>query len=281
MIGPTSTSAPTQRWLWRRDSYRPAGEVIRTMEYDVAPLEEAVAKAFVVSHHYSGTFPAARWRFGLYRHHELVGVAVFSYPVRDEVLTNVFPGDPRESVELGRFVLLDSVPGNGESWFLGRCFEALRREHLVGVLAFSDPVPRRSADGDVVKPGHVGVIYQAFNGVWLGRGTARTLHLLPSGEVLSPRAIQKIRQGDVGWRYAVEQLVRAGAPRPSCAARPEPDADELRGWLRDALARTTSRMRHPGNHRYGWALRREARRLLSPTGPYPKQSDPVAPDWRM
>jgi hypothetical protein len=225
MSPPTATL--TQRWRSRRDSYRPAGEVIKTVDYEVAAIDEPTAKSFVLKHHYSGSFVAARWRFGLYHHrHGLAGVAVFSHPVRDAVLTNVFPGDPMESVELGRLVLLDFVPANGESWLLGRCFEALRCESLVGVIAFSDPVPRRTSEGVLVKPGHVGTVYQAFNGAFLGRATARTLHVLPGGVVLSGRALQKIRRGETGWRYSVEQLVQAGAPAPGCLAGNVPDPDE-------------------------------------------------------
>ena len=62
----------------------------------------------------------------------------------------------------------------------------------------------------VPHPGHVGIIFQAFNGVYLGRATPRTLHLLPDGTVLSDRAIQKIRKGERGWRYAAAQLEDLG-----------------------------------------------------------------------
>lgn len=103
-----------QRWRNGRARYRPAGELIRTSEYEVALIGEKEAKAFVVSHHYSRSYPAARWRVGLFRRGELAGVAVFSQPVQDTVLTNVFPtGSALDSVELGRFVLVDHVPGNG------------------------------------------------------------------------------------------------------------------------------------------------------------------------
>src|SRR5215471_14601724 len=128
----------TQRWRNRRDLYRPAGEVICPSDYEVAAIaDDTTAKAFVTRHHYSTRYVAARERVGLYRHGALVGVAVFSHPVRNAVLTNVFPGNARESVELGRFVLLDDVPGNGETWFLARCFELLRREGYRGVVSFS------------------------------------------------------------------------------------------------------------------------------------------------
>jgi len=53
--------------------------------------DDAAAKAFVLEHHYSASYPAARWRFGLFRRGALQGVAVFSHPVNDRALTAVFP----------------------------------------------------------------------------------------------------------------------------------------------------------------------------------------------
>jgi hypothetical protein len=145
----------------------------------------------------------------------LQGVAVFSHPCNDRVLTSIFPGQPTDSVELGRFVLLDEVPGNGETWFLGRCFAVLRREGLAGIVAFSDPCRRHSRLGVPVFRGYVGTVYQVHNGVYLGRGTPRTLTLLPDGSVLSDRAQQKVRSADRGVAYAVHQLVDCGAAPPA------------------------------------------------------------------
>jgi hypothetical protein len=94
----------TQRWRARRDSYRPVGEPIHTRLYEVAPIAiDGPAKDFVIHHHYSGSYPAARFRFGLYRHQVLVGVAVFSHPCGDRGLTSVFPGtatDPRRTISV-------------------------------------------------------------------------------------------------------------------------------------------------------------------------------------
>lgn len=256
-----------QRWLFRKDKYRPAGESINTHEYEVAPIEDdATAKGFVLEHHYSGTYPAARHRSGLYnRYGTLVGVAVFSHPCRDEVLTSVFPGRAMDSVELGRFVLTNDVPANGETWFLGQCFAQLRAAGLRGVVSFSDPFPRTDEFGKRVFPGHIGTIYQAHNAVYTGRATARTLRLLPKGQVLSDRAIQKIRRAERGWSYAVEQLVRAGAFIDADLTNDIARAD----WLKRTLARLTRTVRHPGNHRYAWALNRKVSVAL-PKLPYPK-----------
>lgn len=254
-----------QRWRDRRDSYRPAGEVIDPRQFDVAEIAESPAKAFVLRHHYSGSYPAARFRFGLYRGGQLVGVAVFSHPVNDRALTSVFPCRAVDAVELGRFVLLDEVRANGETWFLGRAFEQLRHAGLCGVVSFSDPVPRLDGSGRQVFPGHVGVIYQAHNGAYLGRGTARTLRLLPDATVFSARAAQKIRARERGWECSVARLVACGAPAPTAG-------ECLRAWLRGALAKVTRAMRHAGNHKYAWALRRQGRKWLRPCGPYPKKS---------
>jgi hypothetical protein len=252
-----------QRWRRGSDRYRPANESIQTQLYEVASLPaDRIAKAFVLDHHYAGTYPAARFRFGLYRGGELQGVAVFSHPCNDAVLTRVFPALALECVELGRFVLLDEVPANGETWFLGRCFEQLRGAGIVGVLSFADPHPRTSSAGRVVFGGHVGTIYQTHNGAYLGRSRPRTLRLLPDGSILSDRAIQKLRSADRGWRYVAETLVRAGAEPPAEA--------ELPDWARRWVTTLTRPSRHCGNHRYAWGLTNAIRKSLRSSSPYPK-----------
>jgi hypothetical protein len=253
-----------QRWKNRITSYRPSGELIKASEYDVVPIVgDREARQFVEMHHYSGSYPAARFRFGLYRHGTLAGVAVFSVPCRDSVLTNVFPMPASLSVELGRFVLLDSVPGNGETWFLAKVFRELRKEGLVGVVSFSDPLPRRTIEGTIIHRGHVGTIYQAFNGAYLGRSVPRTLRVLPDGSVFSERAIQKIRHSERGWKYATGILERFGA------APIEGDPVE---WLARWLPQLTRGIRHPGNHKYCWPLSATARKLMPSSAPYPKIS---------
>jgi hypothetical protein len=258
-----------QRWRARRDSYRPAGEPIDTRRYEVAPIAaDGPAKAFVVATHYSASYPAARFRFGLYRRGgELVGVAVVSHPARESVL-DALPGAGLERAELGRLVLLDDVPANGETWFLGRCFELLRRAGLVGLVSHSDPAPRTTASNRVIFCGHLGVCYQAHNAVYAGRGTSRTLRLLPDGSVLSARAISKVRARERGWRYSAAILERFGASPLSLA-------DDAKAWLARWVPALTRPMRHPGNYRYLWAIDRRARRHLPASLPYPKVAAPV------
>ena len=108
---------------------------------------------------------------------QLVGVAVFSMPMSSKVLTNIFPCDVLEAVELGRFVLLDNVPSNAESWFFARCRELLKREGIKGIVAFSDDTPRTSIFPvpSLIFSGHIGTIYQSSNAVYLKRTTPRVL----------------------------------------------------------------------------------------------------------
>ena len=153
------------------------------------------------------------------------------------------------------------MPGNGESFFVARCFAALRREGVSGALAFSDPTERVDEVGRTVKRGHLGYVYQATNAAYLGRSKARTLRLLPDGTVYSERAASKLRAGDSRWRSAAAPLVRHGAPTPS--------AGFLREWLEEWLPKLTRPMPHPGNFKYAWALNRAVR---LPAGlPYPKE----------
>lgn len=230
----------------------------------------------MLKHHYSGSYPAARVRVGLYRgasrawtsepRAELVGVAVFSVPANPRALDPA-PGDNNSRAELGRFVLLDDVPANGESWFLARCFELLRRDGYTGVVSFSDPEPRTSADGAQVFPGHLGTIYQATNAVYLGRSKAERRRLLPDGTVVHGRALAKIRKRDKGWRYAAGLLVAHGAAELS-------ESEDATAWLQQWIPRLTRRM----NLKYAWALERRGRRHLPDSKPYPKvsQTDIVA-----
>jgi hypothetical protein len=260
-----------QRWKDRRDSYRPA-EPINPRLYEVAELPgDNEAKAFVLAHHYSGSFPAARFRYGLYRSIALVGVAVFSVPMHPGVITSAFKGmTPQDGIELGRFVLLDDVPGNGETWFLSRCFSLLTREDVRGVVSFSDPEKRTTSEGVEVFGGHFGTIYQSFNGVHLGRANPKTERLLPDGSLLSGRAIAKLNARIAGksdkvcrgWRYVVDLLERFGAPAPG---------SDLRTWRDEWVPQITRKRRHPGNFKYAWGLTRTARGLLPEPQPYPKK----------
>lgn len=255
-----------QRWNSGRESYRPAGEPIDPRHYGVELLDEGPARDFVTTHHYSRSYPAAVCRVGLYETTgvgaQLVGVAVFGVPIQPASLRVHAGVEGAAGTELCRFVLRDHVPANGETWFLARAFRLLReaKPAVRAVLAYSDPMERTTADGVVVKPGHVGTIYKAFNGRRAGTSSARTLILAPDGRVVSGRMLTKLRKGDKGAAYAYRALLELGAP-----ARALGEGDEA--YVKRALAEGPwRRVRHPGNLAYVWPVKparaREAQMLL-------------------
>lgn len=244
-----------QRWNRRRSSYRPAGEPFDPSHASVQPIEESAAKEYVVSMHYSGTYPAARFRAGVFikmpfQRERLAGVGVFSVPMNQRVIPAYFAGlAAEEGIELGRFVLDDSLPGNAESWCLARMQRLLREAlpEVRGVLAYCDPVERRNEAGEVIKRGHIGTIYKATNAAYRGRSAGRVLWLAPSGECLPDRMLSKVRQGEQGEAYAMQRLAGLGAPRRALREKGAEYVQRLkRDWLRP--------LRHPGNLAFTWQL---------------------------
>jgi hypothetical protein len=231
--------------------------------YEVAPIGEAEAKDFVLRHHYSASYPAARRRFGLFRGGRIVGAAVFSHSMNQRTLVNAFGGAAEESLELGRLVLLDDVEFNGETYLIGYCRRSLRREGFRGIVTFADPNPRTSIDGQLILSGHIGVIYAASQAIYTGLTEPSSIYLLPDGKVLSKRAISKIRNRESGHEYAAQILVSYGADAPPLDCN-----DERKMWLEQWLKRLTRKMRHNGNHRYLMPLQKGL--SLPPSLPYPK-----------
>lgn len=252
----------TQRWRNGKSIFIPPSNCVNTRLLEVAPIDEQSAKTFVCSNHYSSSYPSARRRFGLFERGKLVGAAIFSHPVNDLTITNVFRVEKASSgLELGRFVLLDEVGFNAESWFVSRCREHLAKEGFAGFVMFSDDVQRTDANGNITFKGHLGKIYESAGMSFLGRGTPTKLHLLPDGTTLNKRTISKIRNGESGWRYAAEILESFGAE--TC---PE-DAEDRKLWLGEWLTRLTRPLRHPGCLKFGWSFRKNFR---LPSLPYPK-----------
>lgn len=272
----TTASCPAQRWRLGRNYWRvDRDEGFRKDEYAVDLIADSVARQFVVDHHYSGSYPAAVERIGLFHRKQLVGVSVFSVPMNNAAIPKYTGLAPKAGLDLGRFILLDSVPYNGETFFLAKALSALRdvRPGVRGVIAYSDPVPRHTQTGQIVMPGHIGTVYKAGNSRYVGRSAARVLHVAANGHVLSPRAISKIRLQEQGAQGAERNLIRLGAP-------PRQHGQHPAEWIDEVLASGQfARVKHPGNHVFCFALGRPAEKRKIELGfaaalPYPKALDP-------
>jgi hypothetical protein len=209
----------------------------------------------------------------------LVGVAVFSVPVQPRA-ADAYGAQGARSCDLGRFLLLDHVPGNAETWFLRRALAGLARDKTDDLdrpayslcLAYSDPMPRLDRAGQVTFAGHYGGIYGASSALYLGRATPRTLWLADDATVISSRALSKLRQDDTGARYAYETLRRHGAPP---IAPGESGAAYVERALREGPFRP---VRHRGNHVYAFpcgstSTRRTVRARVATDLPYPVRTD--------
>lgn len=245
----------SQRHTERRITWRAHRDVVSTRALDAVVVAPAVAKAFVEEHHYSGTCAPPAHPVCLYDRGELVGSACFGPLASMNAHRFVFPTlTPTEGVTLGRFVLVQDVGFNAESWFIARCFELLRARGVVGIESCADP-----------RWGHIGQIYQATNGRHVGLTNRSTIHLFDDGTELSNRTQGKARRGEIGRRYAIEQLVARGAAPPACG-------EDMHEWTKRWRLELTRKQRHPGKYRYMWCLDRRRRRevLRVPAVAYPK-----------
>jgi hypothetical protein len=276
-----------QRWFHGRTSFRPSREPIYPAKYGVDAIEYGQAKEFVCRHHYSGTFSPSIRSFGLFRQvdaasrSKLVGVATFA-PASNPNSIRKWSGLPNEAgAELARFVLLEEEPGNAESWFLARALRGFKqaRPGVQIVLSYSDPVPRTTLAGAFTLRGHHGCIYASTNALYLGRASPKTQFVNAEGQVIANRILSKLRNGEVGRRYAEKALTEAtGITRE--------DGEAPNSFVERALACLRAH-RHPGNHLYAFPLgqdRREKNAVLSlpvlqahsrPLSEYPKRADPV------
>lgn len=275
--GPSLFGDLTQRWRRGKDYYRHKGEGFDPSRYGVELIpDDTTARSFVVEHHYSGTLPACRLRVGLYRLRELVGVAVFSVPMQARTIPAYAPElTPAEGVELGRFVLLDDVEYNAESFFLARAFRVLRAElpWVRLVVSYSDPVERTNADGALVKPGHWGAIYAGKGARFVGLAKSETLVLDRAGRVLSRRSLSKLKNDERGAAGAYDRLIAAGAP-------PRRLGEEGAAYVQRALLEGPfRRLRHPGNLTWLFDPSGTGNHLpasAKPALPYPKRDREAA-----
>jgi hypothetical protein len=246
--------SPTGEQRWQHPRY----SVFDRTRYGVQAINAKPAREFVVTHHYSQSWCAPKFCYGLFDlagpEPRLVGVAVLSIPVK-AVAVKSFPNlvPFYEAVELGRLVLLDEVAANGESFFLAEVFRLAAAKGIRGIVSFADPVRRTTLDDRVIFGGHIGEVYGLAMGSQDGRSgfgyTGRTDRsiktLMPDGRILNEQARSKITGLRQGWQYGVRFLAEYGARDL------DPAQDDPREWLAEALRTTRARpLEHDGQHRY-------------------------------
>jgi len=117
---------------------------------------------FVIKHHYKHKAGASGWSFGAFFDGQLVGVCGFGKLASHTATRGVAGAERADCVwELNRLVLLDEIPKNSESRFIGWCLRQLPKGTIV--VSYADTAKN-----------HTGVVYKATNWIYTGLTKART-----------------------------------------------------------------------------------------------------------
>jgi hypothetical protein len=185
--------APERADRWRKGKlYQARDNTFHSEDHELLTPETidlGEARRFVAEHHYLAGLPdSIRFVYGLWHKPsgQLVGVAAFGSPAYPHVLPSSFPGVKhltQVGSELVRLVLLDEVPKNGESWFVGAAFKDLRQRDQQAVISFSDPAA-----------GHVGGVYKALGAGYTGQSKKdRGWTYLDTGTPVTPNDRSKLK----------------------------------------------------------------------------------------
>lgn len=132
---------------------KPEGQVFDRAWREACSVKSASrgkVEDLILKGHYLHEWPAQiQLVLGLFRGGDVLGVMTFS-SLRGELIPRFGP----DTWELSRLFLKDSVPKNGESYFIGQAVRYIRRisGHPKALISFADP-----------SHGHSGVIYRAAN----------------------------------------------------------------------------------------------------------------------
>lgn len=131
---------------------------------------------FIKNNHYSHTYPGGvDFSFRLFFNGELAGACIFGHMAGNPKALCLCEDvdDPKMYRELMRLVLLDKVPSNSESKFIGWCIRYLKKNTD---LVFADP-----------KFGHSGTIYKASNWKYCGLQKPDRPRMIINGTEIHPR----------------------------------------------------------------------------------------------
>lgn len=202
------------------------------------------AKHAVLRWHYSRAMPAAKLvRIGVWEHDRFVGVILYGSGANRH-LSRPFGLKPTQACELVRVAL-----ASGRQYPTSRC------------LAFSLKMLKRQSPGLQLvvsyadtKQGHLGIIYQATNWLFLGGSTQPYLKI--RGKIEHPRSLYD--------RYG-------------------PGGQQI-GWLRKNVDPNAQRVEMPAKFKYVYAFSKPLRQRLEVSAqPYPKRvgsSDDAAPGFQ-
>lgn len=138
------------------------------------------AMGFVKKHHYLHRVAPTSVAYGAYFDNRLVGVCTIGKPASHTLIKGVAGEENADRVfELNRLCLLDEIPKNSESRFLGWVLREVPRDWILVSYADTDF-------------GHEGIVYRATNWKYVGDSIPFTDKTLPGKDHRSvPKNLRK------------------------------------------------------------------------------------------
>lgn len=146
----------------------------------VAPIAKSIAKDMIIKKHYTHAWTSCRYSLGIYyqsddkdvfgNDKQLVGVAIYGFPVGAKASTSVCEGLTKDNIlELTRLYIDEGFGSNIESCALSKTFQWLKEydKNIKVLLSYAD-------NGQ----GHLGGIYKATN--WRYEGISSQMALMPN-----------------------------------------------------------------------------------------------------
>lgn len=162
-----------------------------------SPCSRIIAKPFIEAYHYSRSVNGVKVAqcFQVTKQGTLVGAMLFG--ALATTAWKAYAGREQDAVELRRLVMLDEVPKNAESKFIGWTLRWLRKNtNYKVVVSYADPYH-----------GHSGIIYKASNFEYRGLTPDDTLYQHPvTGRLYHSRALRTKYKGE--YKPFVKELRR-------------------------------------------------------------------------
>jgi hypothetical protein len=182
---------------------------VDTSNVIVRQITKAVARDFIIQHHYSHRFSSCRYALGIYyeekeehpffsgTNEKLIGALIFGHPVCNKTVDSITADASLhldDVLELTRLVILDGYGSNIESFCLGQSFRWLKKHapNIKVLVAYADP-----------EYGHDGTIYKASNWIYQGIGASK---LMPDYQVRLFPDSKWIHSRTVGAKFGPKNL---------------------------------------------------------------------------
>ena len=142
---------------------------------------------YVEEHHYSHNVNGLKITkcYALYHGNLLSGAIIFGQ--LSTTSWKKYSDNEQDVVELRRMVITDRSKANVNTWFMSRAIKLLKKDTTVKkIISYADPFY-----------GHVGAVYQASNGVYLGVTNKDVVLVTKSGKRYHSRAMRTKYKGEL------------------------------------------------------------------------------------